>query len=359
MPSPDNSPDLGQDLNRQMMVESPSGIMNRRNRGGNTFSVTSPNPGQQQPIATSQWQISRIPLSGSFFNGVAHPHIDEASSPEEIFAEMADRVLYNTSIEGIRSIPSSRRAFSTGPSHGTGGATNTNSNARSERRRSRAQSSSIQGSAIPTTDQLFTSFFMQLNGSNNGGSNTTSNITNNLNNTGTGAQGFEAIAANLAQHQPQRINRPTAEIPRNGSALRHKLVYLLHCTYCERRVCWRAMKAILLADTKIELYSTDIPPDALHLLQEDRMTQGCHCRIRDTVCRGCGNVLGYHVSQPCERCLDAKNNGHFWMFYSETVRASERPDPNTGKALYWGALSPMREIDETIGWMTRYETFCR
>jgi hypothetical protein len=139
------------------------------------------------------------------------------------------------------------------------------------------------------------------------------------------------------------------------------------------------MRAILLADTKIELYSTDIPPScALRLLDEDRMTQGCHCRIRDTACVGCGNVLGYHVSQPCERCLDAKNNGHFWMFYSESISPNERPEPSgSGRPLYWGALQPMRELDPAAdpagAWIigsgdpgalgaqsiARYEAFCR
>ncbi|KAI8622034.1 hypothetical protein BC830DRAFT_1091257, partial [Chytriomyces sp. MP71] len=32
-----------------------------------------------------------------------------------------------------------------------------------------------------------------------------------------------------------------------------------------------------------------------------------------------GNVIGYHVTQPCEVCLDSCNNGHFWMF-CESVR---------------------------------------
>lgn len=45
-----------------------------------------------------------------------------------------------------------------------------------------------------------------------------------------------------------------------SSTLRNKIVYALQCAYCQITVCRRAMKAILLADTKIELYSTDIPP---------------------------------------------------------------------------------------------------
>lgn len=44
------------------------------------------------------------------------------------------------------------------------------------------------------------------------------------------------------------------------------------------------MKAILLADTKVELFSTDLPPQALKLLDEDKSTSGCRCKIRDTAC---------------------------------------------------------------------------
>lgn len=71
-----------------------------------------------------------------------------------------------------------------------------------------------------------------------------------------------------------------------NSALRNKIVYRLNCLYCKTHVCDRAMRAILLADTKIELYSTDIPPRFLKTMDEDRLTQGCNCRIRDTVCTG-------------------------------------------------------------------------
>lgn len=67
------------------------------------------------------------------------------------------------------------------------------------------------------------------------------------------------------------------------------------------------------------------------------MTHGCHCRIRDTACTCCGNVLGYHVSQPCDRCLESKNNGHFWMFYAETTEAMERLDA-AANVIYWGSL---------------------
>lgn len=38
-----------------------------------------------------------------------------------------------------------------------------------------------------------------------------------------------------------------------------KPVYKLNCRHCTTTVCARGMKAILLADTTIELYSTDTP----------------------------------------------------------------------------------------------------
>lgn len=41
---------------------------------------------------------------------------------------------------------------------------------------------------------------------------------------------------------------------------RTKTVYVLNCVYCDHFVCHRGMRAILLADVKIELFSTDCPP---------------------------------------------------------------------------------------------------
>ncbi|KAK3818871.1 MAG: FAM72 protein-domain-containing protein [Benniella sp.] len=83
---------------------------------------------------------------------------------------------------------------------------------------------------------------------------------------------------------------------------RAKAACRLTCKSCLADVCMRGMKAILLADSRVELYSTDRPPKG---------TRYCKCRIRDVACLGCGNTLGYHVTQPCESCLKACNNGCF------------------------------------------------
>ncbi|KAJ1814863.1 hypothetical protein LPJ60_005908, partial [Coemansia sp. RSA 2675] len=34
----------------------------------------------------------------------------------------------------------------------------------------------------------------------------------------------------------------------------------LFCRYCDNNVCTRGMRALLLADNRIELFSTDMPP---------------------------------------------------------------------------------------------------
>ncbi|KAI8916218.1 protein FAM72, partial [Gorgonomyces haynaldii] len=104
---------------------------------------------------------------------------------------------------------------------------------------------------------------------------------------------------------------------------RSKVVCEIHCQHCSMTLCHRGMKAILLGDRKVELYSTDIPPLQVQLIGDDYLTRACHCRIRDVACLGCGNVIGYHVTQPCSRCLTACNNGHFWMFLSDGVTSSE------------------------------------
>jgi hypothetical protein len=97
---------------------------------------------------------------------------------------------------------------------------------------------------------------------------------------------LQQVIRNASALQNSSI-RATPRVNNNtNSALRNKIVYRLQCLYCTTPVCERAMRAILLADTKIELYSTDIPPQALKTMDEDRLTQGCNCRIRDTVCTG-------------------------------------------------------------------------
>jgi len=50
------------------------------------------------------------------------------------------------------------------------------------------------------------------------------------------------------------------------SSFKSKSVCQLNCRYCQGILCRRGMKAILLADTRVELYSTDAAPIGYVLL---------------------------------------------------------------------------------------------
>jgi hypothetical protein len=64
-----------------------------------------------------------------------------------------------------------------------------------------------------------------------------------------------------------------------------KMVVRLSCRFCATTLCSRGMKALLLADTKTELFSTDIPPlHATSLVGDDYQTTNCDCRIGDVGC---------------------------------------------------------------------------
>lgn len=135
---------------------------------------------------------------------------------------------------------------------------------------------------------------------------------------------------------------------------RSKSVCKLFCKHCDEQVCNRGMKAILLGDTRVELYSTDAPPVGVQLVEKDYMTRNCQCKIRDVACLQCGSVIGYHVTQPCEICLDSCNNGHFWMFLSDGVTSKDRSLGD--KKLLWAQL-PCAEYDVELP--MSYELLCR
>ncbi|KAJ3190780.1 Protein fam72a, partial [Dinochytrium kinnereticum] len=67
-------------------------------------------------------------------------------------------------------------------------------------------------------------------------------------------------SANAAQaHAQGQANTPTATTSVHPS-FRSKSVCKLNCKFCIQQICKRGMKAILLADTRVELYSTDAVP---------------------------------------------------------------------------------------------------
>lgn len=57
----------------------------------------------------------------------------------------------------------------------------------------------------------------------------------------------------------ERVER----VQRARPQFRAKVVCELECLHCKTRVCDRGMKAILLADMAVELFSTDTPPESI------------------------------------------------------------------------------------------------
>ncbi|PVZ99451.1 hypothetical protein BB558_004501 [Smittium angustum] len=104
--------------------------------------------------------------------------------------------------------------------------------------------------------------------------------------------------------------------------------------------------AILLADSRIELFSTDMPPmSRVQLIGPDYTTRSCRCKIRNIACLGCGNEIGYHITRPCLECLKACNNGHFWMFLMESVNAYEQKDTAGNSVLFLANLPNETDMD--------------
>jgi hypothetical protein len=82
---------------------------------------------------------------------------------------------------------------------------------------------------------------------------------------------------NMMRRDQPRVSRPQ---------FRSKVVCVLDCKHCQSEVCRRGMKAILLADMNVELFSTDSPPYGVQLVNDDYRTRNCFCRIRDVACLG-------------------------------------------------------------------------
>ncbi|XP_029682360.1 protein FAM72A isoform X3 [Takifugu rubripes] len=106
----------------------------------------------------------------------------------------------------------------------------------------------------------------------------------------------------------------------SNANFKNKCVTQVNCIYCDSLLCTRGMKAVLLADTEVELFSTDIPPNR-------------------------GNVVGYHVVAPCKPCLLSCNNGHFWMFNSDAVSTLNRLDSTGLNLLLWGDLPELEDSE--------------
>ncbi|BFZ10571.1 hypothetical protein BsWGS_13610 [Bradybaena similaris] len=125
-----------------------------------------------------------------------------------------------------------------------------------------------------------------------------------------------------------------------------KVVYILDCKVCGETVCRRGMLAILVADGKTELFSTDkYDRSSVGVVPEVFSAKGCRCKIQSLACMCCGGVIGYHVVLPCMKCLSSVNNGHHCMFHSSLVSYCYRLDEAGGGFLLWKQLKSPKDDD--------------
>ncbi|XP_071961656.1 protein FAM72A-like [Antedon mediterranea] len=145
-------------------------------------------------------------------------------------------------------------------------------------------------------------------------------------------------------------------------SFKNKRVMKLLCKFCDSCICTRGMRAVLLSDTNVHLYSTDMPPlGRVDVMGKHFSTSTCDCKIKEAGCTSCGNLVGYHVVVPCISCLKACNNGHTWMFYSEATWPFERLDKELNH-LEWEHLPAVEEStlipDSFLDWIDDIEC-CR
>ncbi|WAR26153.1 FA72B-like protein [Mya arenaria] len=108
-------------------------------------------------------------------------------------------------------------------------------------------------------------------------------------------------------------------------------VYLLDCHYCGTKICDRGLKSFLIADEKVELFSTDTVDRSLVELTDEKFRTDR------------GNVVGYHVAMPCRSCLESQNNGHFWMFNRQAICPYQRLNIEGTSTMVWGDLTQCKD----------------
>ncbi|RVD91722.1 FAM72 domain-containing protein [Tubulinosema ratisbonensis] len=98
-------------------------------------------------------------------------------------------------------------------------------------------------------------------------------------------------------------------------------IYSLVCKECRNPLVKYSLKSCLLTDYSVNFYSTNVISEKISTVNGFYKAFTCKCRVTDMGCINCGTIIGYHIMQPCIKCLSSKNNGHLWMFYEKLVYA--------------------------------------
>ena len=105
-------------------------------------------------------------------------------------------------------------------------------------------------------------------------------------------------------------------------------VFDLACQECSKTLTRRAVEVCLCVDQSKQLYSTDIPTDAV-ALGDATTIESCECLSNDVHCSRCrregrSSVVGYHVTVPCAVCAGSGHNDMYWLFHADAVTSAPR-----------------------------------
>lgn len=127
-----------------------------------------------------------------------------------------------------------------------------------------------------------------------------------------------------------------------------KKVYWIECKYCSTILSTRSMKASIIYNPQKTFFSTNKQTKFVIVMNKDYYAEDCDCLIRECVCFYCGNNIGYHVSQPCLKCLKSNHNGHFWIFFNQEIKPKETLFIETEETVYWNNAQLQIEEKETV-----------
>ncbi|ORX88670.1 hypothetical protein K493DRAFT_268030 [Basidiobolus meristosporus CBS 931.73] len=118
----------------------------------------------------------------------------------------------------------------------------------------------------------------------------------------------------------------------------------LNCNACQALISKNAIHAVLLNNTRTEIFATDAPPIGVEGVGADYWSKSCGCRITDLACLSCGNIIGYALSSICPNCTSE----HQWRFHSDTVTFNESLDfhpSDIGAVMGAGITDSVMEVE--------------
>ncbi len=107
-----------------------------------------------------------------------------------------------------------------------------------------------------------------------------------------------------------------------------RLLYTLHCKFCQSVLSIAAEKACLISSANIKLFSATLVTGKVQptFITTTGAECLCMCDRSDVACSTCGNGLGYVVVKMCRSCIKGDHNGHRFIFFPQSVDAHETGD---------------------------------